>query len=734
MHNLTSHSISDLLAGYVKDFDEQANRLTLTTSDGRDIAACLTPTTFAEMAHNLGMGHVDATGSMALMLTPGRFLYAYGIYYPESDSPFEIKQIYFLGRTDSEFVFERPDWWVRQIRELGDFYLRAQFGDGPIDWRRYTTMLDLSGHKTESHRQETDTISRLIYGFASAYLLTGEDRFLEAAESGTDYLREHFRAQDSTEEITYWYHAIESNAGVATRKILSSTMADIPGMRRNARGAHPHERKMLASEFSDDYQAIPAYEQIYALAGPTQTYRISGDPAIRHDIDWTLNLFQRFFADHEKGGYYSHIDPVTLDAKEESLGENAGRKNWNSVGDHAPAYLINLILASGEQEHIDMLVDCLDDVLNHFGDYDSSAFVQEKFMDDWSHDSVHGWQQDRAVVGHNLKIAWNAMRVFAVSGDKRLVEFANRIAELMPKHGWDPQRTGWYDVVERHLADGHTVHRFAWHDRKAWWQQEQGILAYLILFGMLGGENNQKYARESAAFYNTFFLDHDSGAVYFNTLANGLPYLLGTERYKGSHSMSGYHSFELCYLAATYTNLLITGRSLDLHFSPLPGAWKDGILRVSPDLLPAGRVKIHSVTIDDIPYADFDADALTVKLPDLDHRPRIKVRVAAVNRPEHYGVDVTTEAGSSRVELTGILDEQALPVLRAALKIVEEQATEEVTFDVDELQEICRAALRAVAMTCQHLNDDIEVTFEGPNEHIREALNSIELGEAVLTD
>ena len=87
------------------------------------------------------------------------------------------------------------------------------------------------------------------------------------------------------------------------------------------------------------------------------------------------------------------------------------------------------------------------------------------------------------------------------------------------------------------------------HDRKAWWQQEQAILAYLILAGVHKKPEYVKLARESAAFYNAFFLDHDRGGIYFNVLANGVPYLMGTEREKGSHSMSGYHSFELCYLA-----------------------------------------------------------------------------------------------------------------------------------------------------------------------------------------
>ena len=109
----------------------------------------------------------------------------------------------------------------------------------------------------------------------------------------------------------------------------------------------------------------------------------------------------------------------------------------------------------------------------------------------------------------------------------------------------DKQRGGWYDVVERVRGQGESFHRVVWHDRKAWWQQEQGILAYYILAGSLGDATYLKYARESAAFYNSWFLDHDDGAVYFNTLANGQPYLLGTERFKGSHSMKRIELLEL---------------------------------------------------------------------------------------------------------------------------------------------------------------------------------------------
>jgi len=720
-------SFSDLITGYVKSFDFDTNIFVLTTSDGRDFNCLLTDNTFAELIRNLGEGFKDCSGNLRNMLAPGRFLFAYGIFYPEDGQPFEAKHIIFAGTNENEFVFEKQDWWVKQIEQLANFYIKAQFGDAEIDFKNYTTMLDLYGNKINNSRQETDTISRLVYGFASAYLLTGNDTYLEAAEKGSTYLREHFRSMDETEKTCYWYHAVDFSESHG-RKILGSDMPEVPGMRR-ADAHSVRERKLLSSEFGDDYDAIPAYEQIYALAGPTQTYRITGDTAIRKDIDYTINLFQRYFRDYELGGYFSHIDPITFSGRSESLGRNRSRKNWNSVGDHAPAYLINLVLATGEKEHIDMLVDTADTITDHFQDYDNSAFIQEKFHEDWSPDRQWGWQQNRGVVGHNLKIAWNLMRMVNVNTSEKYVAFAKKIAELMPKHGYDIQRSGWYDVVDRELKPGQTVHRYAWHDRKAWWQQEQGILAYMILHGTLKSPEYLKYARESTAFYNAFFLDNDSGGVYFNVLANGHPYLLGTERCKGSHSMSGYHSFELCYLAAVYTNLLITKQPLDLFFKPYPGAFKDNILRVAPDLLPQGSIKIESVEVNGEAYASFDAAALTVIIPKSDKPVKIKVRIAPTSGLEHFTVSTTTEADKATVTVTGELDTRAIPTFRNELNKVLNMKTLEL--NVADLTFISPDAVRAIIWTKQKMSIDEDIVVKGASGKVKTMLDMDEFSEEI---
>lgn len=602
--NELSFTFSDTIAGYVTEFNPAENRFGMKTSDGREYQLYLTPATYARISQNLEESYMDCTGRISEMLVPGQYLFAYGVFYPEGAAPrFEAKSLVFPGEAPGKYRHEEQDWWIKQVRSIGDSYLKWQFGypEKPIDFREYRTFLHLGGGKKGDYLQETDTISRLVYGFASAYLMTGEDRFLEGAEAGTKYLRDHMRFYDPDEDLVYWYHGIQ-----------------VTGNR---------EQKLLTSEFGDDYDSIPAYEQIYALAGPIQTYRITGDPKILYDAEKTVQLFDKFYIDRDGGGYFSHIDPWTLDPRAESLKHNRAKKNWNSVGDHAPAYLINLYLATGDRKYADFLEDTFDTIEAHFPDYEHSPFVQEKFFEDWSPDQTWGWQQNRAVVGHNLKIAWNLMRMNSLRPKDKYVEFARKIAALMPDAGSDRQRGGWYDVVERVLEPGQKFHRFVWHDRKAWWQQEQAILAYMILNGVLGDQEYHKHASEAASFYNAMFLDHDDGGVYFNVLGNGLPYLLGNERFKGSHSMSGYHSTELCYLSAVYTNLLITKQPMDFYFKPYPKGFKDGILRVSPDILPPGSIKLQAVWVDDEPYRDFDADALTVKLPDIDKQVKVHVKI-----------------------------------------------------------------------------------------------------------
>jgi len=269
-------SFSDMIGGYVTQFNRSDKSFGIKTSDGREYTAYLTPTTYGRITQNLEEPYLSATERFAELLHPGQHVFAYGVFYPQGEGhKFEAKSLVFAGEAPENYRHEEPDWWIKQVRSIADCYLKWQFGypNQPIDYKEYRTMLNLSGSKKQDdYLQETDTVSRLVYGFASAFLMTGEDRFLEAAEKGTEYLRDHMRFYDPDENLIYWYHGVR-----------------VKGQR---------EQKLLTSEFSDDYDCIPAYEQIYALAGPIQTYRITGDPRILKDAEMTVDLFDKFFLPH----------------------------------------------------------------------------------------------------------------------------------------------------------------------------------------------------------------------------------------------------------------------------------------------------------------------------------------------------------------------------------------------------------------------------------------------------
>ncbi|WP_327067515.1 AGE family epimerase/isomerase [Kitasatospora sp. NBC_01302] len=687
----TRRTYSDSIAGYVTSYEPTRERFGLRTSDGREVTIHLDEALNSQIVRNLGEPPKDTTGATRDMLAEGRYVFVYGIFYQwEGGQRIEARQITFPEERRGSYVFEHPSWWVNQAAEIADFYLRGHFPDGVYDWRNFRTKLTLSGtHVVESAdsdvRQETDTISRLVYGLATAFMLTGEERFLAAAESGTEYLREHMRVVDKRENVVYWYHGIDIT--------------------------HGGQRKVFASEFGDDYDAIPMYEQIYALAGPTQTYRITGDPRILSDIDHTVRLFDKYFRDEERGGFFSHLDPITMDPRADALGRNRSRKNWNSVGDHAPAYLINAYLATGRTDFAKLLEETADTITEHFPDEPNSPFVQERFHADWSPDRTWGWQQDRAVVGHNLKIAWNLTRIRALADKPEYAQLAERIAEIMPAVGSDQQRGGWYDVVERQQDPATGGHRLVWHDRKAWWQQEQSILAYLILAGVSGDPEHKRLAREAAAFYNAFFLDYDDGGVYFNVLANGIPYLLGTERLKGSHSMAGYHALELCYLAAAYTGLLLTSSPLTLHFRPLPDSFPDRVLRVAPDLLPAGSIQIDKVWIDDQPHRDFDAKALTVNLPASDTPLRVRVELEPVEMRLRISSDF--DGKTAHIQLAGIIDRDELDKFRRGLAEALSVNPRRVEFHLGEVTEMARPAINELLFQRTKIGMDVDFVIVG---------------------
>jgi anti-anti-sigma factor len=234
---------------------------------------------------------------------------------------------------------------------------------------------------------------------------------------------------------------------------------------------------------------------------------------------------------------------------------------------------------------------------------------------------------------------------------------------------------------------------------------------------------------------------------------------VGTERFKGSHSMSAYHSFELCYLAAVYTNLLLTNQPMTFYFKPKPGALKGNILRVAPDLLPPGSIKIDAVWVNGNRYADFDADALTVKLPkpperraaphpltmrlgvkDASNAPSdtpedLEVRVRIVPAALPYNIEYDLSGAVAQLTLDGTLDDSAALALRAELHRIAAARPKEVALQLTGLQSISGACARSLAFIQQILDVETAISIVGASPEVKRILGDVGLlGAATVLD
>lgn len=166
--NEMNFTFADTIAGYVTTTDWNNNTFGLKTTDGREYVVKLTDVTYGQVIRNPGEAFQSPGNSLQNTITTDQYLFAYGIFYPENGShTFEAKVITFVGLLGSEYRFEAPDWWIRQIRSLAEFYMHAQFPDGNIDYHNYRTQVTLEGQTIPNSRQETDTMSRMVYGFAT---------------------------------------------------------------------------------------------------------------------------------------------------------------------------------------------------------------------------------------------------------------------------------------------------------------------------------------------------------------------------------------------------------------------------------------------------------------------------------------------------------------------------------------------------------------------------------------
>ena len=210
------------------------------------------------------------------MLDRGRMLFAYGVFYPEGGgTTFEAKHIVFVGRTRARLRLRAPGLVGRpDPRDRRLLHPTPSSPTATSTSPQYRTQISLEGEKLPGTRQETDTISRMVYGFATRVPADRRGPLPRGGREG---------------------HRVPARA-LAHRRRRRGHRLLVPRHRHRRR--RRRRRSSPPSSATTTTRSRPTSRSTRSPARP----RPSASPATRgseSDIDMTIELFNRFYLDRD---------------------------------------------------------------------------------------------------------------------------------------------------------------------------------------------------------------------------------------------------------------------------------------------------------------------------------------------------------------------------------------------------------------------------------------------------
>jgi len=445
---------------------------------------------------------------------------------------------------DGEFWREQAltqiiPYWFQHARdeEYGAFHtsLSRQWQPSP-PWDKYPAM-----------------IGRQLFSFSAAYLLSGEERYLEVARETADYLLEH--AWD--EEYGGWFDVLTRTG---EPKVTTKT----------------------------------APLELYANAGLALYYLVTGDERALSHVQESLRIRRTYAHDEEFGGYFQAFNR-DLSVKDYSKSKHS---HYGQVG----SLLLNLYMITREPELLTWMKELMDLTATRMLD-PRLGWVYVALDREWN--PVPHVIEGREVVsiGPQLVAVVSFLRLYQLTGDRTYLEHGKALGEQTIRWGWDSDRGGWHVSIGKEPP-----HRPEEPPMVHWWIQNYGSFLFLQLYHLTQDNSYLDQFRKGTAFWNRYFLDREFGGVFMSVSPEGS---LIDERKAGVWRTS-YHEMEHALLNYLYLNLYVNNRPVLLHFrigssEPLAKHF------VSP--VEDSSVQIADVKINDKPWPAYNARERYVILP-----------------------------------------------------------------------------------------------------------------------
>ncbi|MCB2199198.1 AGE family epimerase/isomerase [bacterium] len=458
-------------------------------------------------------------------------------------SPYLVDPDLAIGYVDSCATF----WLIAFDQQQGGFHTNVD-RDGTV----------LSNWGTEKNMISQ---SRDAYGFVRAFMMTGDELYLEMADSALAF--QYRTAWDS--EYGGWFNGV-SDAGTPT---------------------NPNDQKT-------------AFYQHYALLGPVAMYEATRRPAHLEWVETGYNWMEEHLWD-DRDGINGYFDLVNRDTT------NPQKKSFNATVDAVTTHLLYLYLMTGDEVYRERLQEMAVEMRIRL--VDSMPFQEigfaEHFFSNWSVNS----SETMTIMGHVLKTGWCLARINQLLPNAGYVSDAQVLVDEVYEKGYDHVYGGPFKDYNR--TTGEMLLWGLQDSAKAWWQMEQAVVAGLQLWDTTGEDRYLQMADSTLDFFMEHFVDHEYGDVYSDRTRDG-GQAWGLE--KGSNGKAAYHSIETGYYTYLYGNLFVHGRNVTLYYK-FDSAQDDASYTLSPLAWRPEAYRIASVLLDGEDYLDFDGTDRLLNLP-----------------------------------------------------------------------------------------------------------------------
>lgn len=454
---------------------------------------------------------------------------------------------------------QNPDNIIGYVDSCAAFWLKAY---DSVNGGFYTNISKTGTILTSNGTQKNmQTQSRNAYGLVRAFMLTGNETYLEKAKQGLTFMYNH--AWDNTNGGWYWELDKYGNP------TSGNTNKD-------------------------------AFHQHYGLLGPVAYYEATSDTT---DLAWIHKAYNNnetkmWDNNTQYFGYYDYCS---------SNWNTKNDKSFNATVDAITTHLLYLYLITQDEQYLNKAYLIADNMQNHFVASMNNQTIgfAEEYNKYWSIDA----NETMTIMGHVLKTAWCFARLYHFNPNPEYTASAEKLITNVLEKGYDNEYGGPYKDYNRITGE-----MLMWGNpdtAKAWWQMEQAITAGLQMYKVTQKDIYLKMADESLDFFMKYFVDHQYGEVYENRTRYGAQ-TWGEN--KGNPNKAGYHSIELGYYTYLYGKFFVTKEPITLYYKFQAG--EDRNIYLNPVEMPLSEYEIKEIVYNNQPYTDFVASAKTIHLPD----------------------------------------------------------------------------------------------------------------------